>query len=69
IKKWRFSLTSPEAQAQGWVESWYIFAAYALVVGVLFAILFKNPKKTPNISLDKAADIDGEGADGFVGNI
>lgn len=64
-----FSLTSPEAQAQGWVESWYIFATYALVVGVLFAILFKNPKKTAKISLDEAADIDGEGANGFVNPI
>ncbi len=27
-----------------WSTAWYIFAAYALVVGVLFAILFKDPK-------------------------
>ena len=28
-----------------WSAAWYIFAAYALVVAVLFAILFKDPKK------------------------
>ena len=25
--------------------AWYIFAGYACVVGILFAILFKNPQK------------------------
>jgi NHS family xanthosine MFS transporter len=25
----------------GWSNAWYVFAAFALVVGVLFAILFK----------------------------
>lgn len=33
--------TSPE----GWSTAWFIFAGYAFVVGVLFMILFKNPKK------------------------
>ena len=28
-----------------WQKAWYIFAAYALVVGVLFAIFFKDPQK------------------------
>ena len=28
-----------------WSSAWYIFAAYALVVGILFAILFKDPQK------------------------
>lgn len=36
-----FSNESPEAQIAGWQTSWYIFAGYALVVTVLFAILFK----------------------------
>lgn len=39
--------TSPEAQLAGWRESWYIFAAYALVVAVLFMIIFKEKKETP----------------------
>ena len=32
---------SPEAVMQGWQTCWYIFAAYALVVAVLFAVFFK----------------------------
>ena len=28
-----------------WPTAWYIFAAYAFVVGVLFWILFKDPEK------------------------
>ena len=28
-----------------WADAWYIFAGYALVVGILFAILFKDPEK------------------------
>ena len=28
-----------------WPEAWYIFAGYALVVGILFMILFKDPQK------------------------
>lgn len=31
-------------QLQGWRESWFVFAAYALVVGVLFYFIFKQPK-------------------------
>lgn len=34
------------AAEPSWSTAWYIFAAYALVVGVLFMILFKDPKKT-----------------------
>ena len=32
-------------QAEGWSQAWMIFAAYALVVAVLFFFIFKNPKK------------------------
>ena len=31
-----------------WSTAWYVFAAYALLVGVLFAILFKDPQKVKN---------------------
>ncbi|MBQ9399419.1 MAG: MFS transporter [Bacteroidales bacterium] len=34
-----------EAAEPSWSSAWYIFAAYSLVVGVLFAILFKDPAK------------------------
>ena len=41
-------LPPPEISAAGnWSAAWYIFAAYALVVGVLFAILFKDPTVKP----------------------
>lgn len=36
---------TPEAQLEGWRISWLIFAAYALVVGVLFWIIFKDDRK------------------------
>ena len=36
---------SPEEQIAGWQTSWLIFAAYAAVVGLLFALLFKDRKK------------------------
>lgn len=36
----------PEAmQIEGWRTCWFIFAAYALVVGIAFLFLFKNSKK------------------------
>ena len=35
---------SPEQQLAGWRESWFIFAAYALVVAVLFWIVFRDDK-------------------------
>jgi NHS family nucleoside permease-like MFS transporter len=34
-----------EANPSNWPNAWYIFAAYAFVVGVLFWILFKDPQK------------------------
>ena len=33
-----------QQQLDGWHESWLIFAAYALIVGVLFWIVFKERK-------------------------
>lgn len=29
----------------GWPTSWFIFAGYALIVGIMFMILFKDPQK------------------------
>lgn len=34
-----------EAVMSGWATSWYIFAAYALVVAVSFFFIFKDPRK------------------------
>ncbi len=38
------------AAEPNWSAAWYIFAAYALVVAVLFAILFKTPKTDGKIA-------------------
>lgn len=34
-----------EALSAGWSTAWFIFAAYALVVAILFLLIFKNPQK------------------------
>ena len=46
VNKCVYSLPVTE-QPAGWSQAWYIFAAYALVVAILFAILFKY-KHQPN---------------------
>ena len=33
------------AAVPSWQTAWYVFAAYAFIVGLLFAILFKDPSK------------------------
>lgn len=45
-----------ELQTQGWDTSWFIFAGYALVVGLLFAIIFRNPDKKMPEGEVKAAE-------------
>lgn len=41
-----FVYDQPEAmQLEGWRTCWFIFAGYALVVGIAFLLLFKNSKK------------------------
>ena len=39
----RFVFSQPEglAQVAGWSTAWYVFAGYALVVTLLFAVVFK----------------------------
>ncbi len=58
-----FSHTSPEEQLAGWRTCWYIFAAYAFVVGVLFMLIFKDTKSNAS-----ASEINDEAEDpaGFV---
>ncbi len=36
---------NPVAQLEGWRTSWFIFATYALVVAVLFMLIFKEKKE------------------------
>ncbi|MDR2221272.1 MAG: MFS transporter [Flavobacteriaceae bacterium] len=45
-----FSQTDLIAQVEGWRTSWLIFAGYALVVTVLFAILFKYKHKPESVA-------------------
>lgn len=40
----------------GWDTSWFIFAGYALVVAVLFALIFRNPDKNGNRNNMNMAD-------------
>lgn len=59
---------TPLQQLEGWRESWYIFAAYALVVAVLFIFIFRNSKeKVTRLEILDAEDTN-SGADGFVAN-
>ena len=60
-----FSQTSPEAQMEGWKISWYCFAGFALVVGILFAIIFTDKNPNPKIGKRRAEDLGG-GSSGFV---
>lgn len=64
-----FSQTTPEAQHSGWVTSWTIFAAYALVVAVLFLVIFRDSDRNKAVApaTEKAAIDDvNSGADGMV---
>lgn len=44
-----YSQTDPLAQLDGWSTSWYIFAGYALVVAIVFYLVFRY-KHTPEES-------------------
>ena len=62
----RFVYSRPaEAQIDGWQTSWYIFAAYAMVVTVLFWLIFRDTSN-PSVSEAKAADIDGQSPEGLI---
>lgn len=59
---------TPMQQISGWETSWFIFAGYALVVAVLFMIIFKEKKNDmaiPASEVKKAEGIDSP-ADGFI---
>lgn len=54
-----------EAQIEGWQTCWYIFAAYALAVTVLFWLIFHDDSK-PSVSKDQAADNLGDAPEGMA---
>jgi hypothetical protein len=41
VNKFVYSQTTSLAQLDGWRTSWLIFAGFALIVAILFALLFK----------------------------
>lgn len=49
-----------------WKTTWLIFAGYALVVAILFLILFRNPAKNPSADAKKIIADTEEAPDGFV---
>lgn len=61
-------LTSAAQNLQGWRESWFIFAAYAFVISILFIFVFKDTEKSDvrKIKLDKAADMAGGDPEGMT---
>lgn len=59
--------TSPEMQLEGWRTCWYIFAAYALVVAVLFFFIFKDNGKDVSLDNKEAEMINAGDPEGEVG--
>lgn len=53
VNHYVFSQTDPVLQLQGWQTSWYIFAGYALVVTILFAIIFRHKHNPEDVSTVK----------------
>lgn len=47
VNRFVYSQTEPMLIWQGWQSSWFVFSGYALVVAVLFALIFKY-KHQPN---------------------
>ncbi|MDE7407304.1 MAG: MFS transporter, partial [Muribaculaceae bacterium] len=64
----RFVNTQPAgiAQIQGWQTSWFIFAAYALIVAVLFWLLFRDNEKNPSLNTAKAESLEGTSPEGMM---
>lgn len=42
VNRFVFSEADPVARMQGWSTAWYIFAAYALLVAIVFIFVFKH---------------------------
>lgn len=67
-----FSHPDPVEQLEGWRISWFCFAGFALVVAILFMIIFRDDDKKPSISENQAETYSGEDPAGFAttkGNI
>lgn len=56
------------ANLEGWHISWAIFAAYALVIGLLFLVMFKTPKENiTTTDISEAEDIASGDPEGMAG--
>ena len=54
VNRFVYSQADPMAQINGWSTSWYIFAGYALIVTIVFAIVFKykhNPEEMKDVKV------------------
>ena len=40
-----YHFTANQTNFAGWSTAWYIFAGYALVIALLFAVVFKEKKE------------------------
>ncbi len=49
-----------------WTSTWLIFAAYALVVALLFWILFHDKETKSDITKSEASEADGNDPEGFI---
>ncbi len=65
VNHYVFSKPEGLEQIHGWQTSWFIFAAYALVVAVLFWMIFRDNNR-PSVTRTEAADIDGASPEGMV---
>lgn len=65
LEKLVFTKPAGVAQIDGWHESWLIFAGYALVVAILFLIIFKDNKKA-DVDKDDALEKSGLAAASMV---
>lgn len=57
---------TPVEQLAGWRVSWFVFAAYALVVGVLFFFIFKDNNSRPDGNDILEAEDTPSGAGGMI---
>lgn len=60
-----FSRPAGAEQIDGWHTSWLIFAAYALVVAILFIFIFKDNRKQA-LNIDRTVEDSGIGAASMV---
>ena len=53
VNRFVYSQQSPEAMTAGWSTSWLIFAGYALVVAIVFALVFKYEHRPEELAQTK----------------